>query len=699
MAAFAMAFAWCARAEDSWADAVLDYTPGPGALLTNSNLAIGTPAGGGPSRPDNTSVVSLGGQGGTITLRFNTPVTDDPGNAFGLDCIVYSNAFWNGGNPQVKFQEPAVIEISEDVNGNGLADDPWYLIPGSRDFPCVPFPEVDEPAGPSNSPEQPDLLAGSIRNPNTYDADPANDEEEYNWGYAEMAPTMTPYLDNYVRPDDPLAVGLTPRSGGGDAFDIAWAVDAAGDPAAISQFHFIRMTTLVDRVFGALGAASSEIDAVADVAPEADADGDGVLDEYETRVAGTDPARRESTVLPLEIPAIEGGSPPGALLGTAEDERGTKLRLHAGEQRTAPGRDYNVNVDILAPAEPGGPLPEPGLVKSATVREIVSTQSDFVDAGIEPAELVIEYLSAEIAGLDESGLEPYRLDGGAYTQTGITDVEVNEAANLVTFRTQHAGLFLLASGPGAGDTGSQEGPQGEIALTAVPEDGVVAHPANTVGVTSGVIRDHEDAVVVDGTLITVAATRGSVTTPDAGPEPGTQVATVSGTVEFTVQASSTAGALLITATSVEGGAYGEIPYAFVAGDPVAPVSWGVGEPEIAGTVTVPLTSSLVRDEFGNVVADGTFLTVEIVDGTITSGDADLGLPGHQVILANGRATLMVEVPSEESVFTLRTYADPAQTNLLGEGAYSPADYVPMPLHVGALGLVLMLLALTRLTRR
>jgi len=695
IAAVAFRAAPGAPAEDPWADEVLDYSPGPGALLTNPGLTVGTPVGGGPSRPDNSSVVSLGGQGGSITLKFSTPVTDDPGNAFGLDCIVYSNAFWTAGNPQVTFQEPAIIEISEDVNGNGAPDDPWYLIPGCRDYPYAPFPQVDEPAGQSNSPEEPDLLAGNIRNPNTYDADPANDQEEYNWGYAEMTPTMKPYLDNYVRPDDPLPVGLTPRSGGGDAFDIAWAVDEAGDPAPITQFHFIRITAFIDRVFGALGAASPEIDAVADVALDADADGDDVLDEYETRVAGTDPARRESTVLPLEIPAIEGGSPPGTLLGTAQDDRGVKLRLYADQQRTAPDRDYNINVDILAPAGPGSPLPDPGLLKSGTVCEIVSAQSDFVAAGIQPAQVTMPYTSAEIAGLDEPGLEPYLHAGQAYTQAGITDVEVNEAANRVTFHTQYAGLFLLASMPGAGDTGSQEGPQGDIALVAAPAGEIVADPANAVTVTSGVIRDHEDAVVEDGTLITVAASRGDVATPDAGPQPGVQVTTVAGTIAFDVQASSEAGSLFITATSVEGGAYGEAPYAFIAGNPVPSVSWTLGEPEHAGSVTVPMTSSVVRDQFGNVVADGTLLTVEVVDGAVASGDADLALPGYQVMLDNGRATLTIEVPTDESVFTLRTYADPGQTALLGEGAYSPADYVPMPLRGVAIMFALMLLALAR----
>jgi hypothetical protein len=96
-----------AVAEGPWADSVVEYQPGPDALLKNSAQALGEPRGGGPAIPNNSATVSLGGPGGSLTLKFNTPVEDDPLNPLGLDCIVYSNAFWTGGNPQVKFQEPA----------------------------------------------------------------------------------------------------------------------------------------------------------------------------------------------------------------------------------------------------------------------------------------------------------------------------------------------------------------------------------------------------------------------------------------------------------------------------------------------------------------------------------------------------------------------------------------------------------------
>ena len=93
--------------------------------------------------------------------------------------------------------------------------------------------------------------------------------------------------DFYTRPDNPFAVGLTPGSGGGDGFDIAWAVDrATGEPALLDGFDFIRVTTGVNLVVvnPPFGEVSTEIDAVADVLEgllgDADGDGDIDLDDY-----------------------------------------------------------------------------------------------------------------------------------------------------------------------------------------------------------------------------------------------------------------------------------------------------------------------------------------------------------------------------------------------------------------------------------
>ena len=77
-------------------------------------------------------VATLGSFGGSITLKFDHTVKDDADNPNGIDAIVFGNGFRTGTPPRSKFMEPGVIEISKDANGNGLADDPWYVDPGSH---------------------------------------------------------------------------------------------------------------------------------------------------------------------------------------------------------------------------------------------------------------------------------------------------------------------------------------------------------------------------------------------------------------------------------------------------------------------------------------------------------------------------------------------------------------------------------------
>ena len=448
--------------EDPWADSVVEYVAhDPFLGFETAAEAIGPPLGAAANVPDNSSVVSLGvptgAPRGHLTLHFDTPVTDDPANPFGLDCIVFSNAFWVGGDPLRKFQEPAAIEISADGST-------WYLIPGSRNlsYPGSVVPVIAEPSGAGNEEVGEELLlGGTIVNPNTLlDADPGNDEEEYTWGYAELTPTLAPYLDNYLRPDDPLTVGINEGSGGGDAFDIAWAVDTGGAPAGITEFSYIRLTPLIDRAVLGLDALSPEIMAIADVAPAFDTDGDGILDEYETRVAGTDPTRAESVVLPLEIPFLQGGSPEGSLLGSVEDAQGNRLQLFAGPARVTPGRNRSASIEITEVADPGGSLPL-GLFPSTVILEFASSEPDFVAAEIPPALITMKYDAASVMDLDEALLRPFRFDAGALSEIGITDLYVNPFENTVTFRTQFSGTFLLASTSGLGDVAL---PVGNITL-------------------------------------------------------------------------------------------------------------------------------------------------------------------------------------------------------------------------------------------
>ncbi len=331
-------------AESPFATVVVDYVPAPGQFVNDpsfndASLALGPPVGGGTVAADHSSLVTLGGFGGTITLGFDHPVTDDPANPLGLDAIVYGNAIYVAGDPNRRWAECAYIEISPD-------GEQWYLIPGSHlTDPADQFETQtwdDDIADPEHPPADSTWIPpGSsgvwetsghrlpadvfdtpvLANPNGPGA-----EEEGIFGYADHTPTLRlgdldgdNVVDDagidpevfYTSPDDPMRVGIRARSGGGDAFDIAWAVDPqTAQPANLTEFTFLRITNGVNFVAGPLGEVSPEIDAVANVEPglmgDADADGDIDLWDFLTFAGCVTGPGGEPSSVPCRVMDFDG---------------------------------------------------------------------------------------------------------------------------------------------------------------------------------------------------------------------------------------------------------------------------------------------------------------------------------------------------------------------------------------------------------
>ncbi|MFH1418208.1 MAG: hypothetical protein ABII12_07995 [Planctomycetota bacterium] len=326
-------------AQSAFATAVIDFSPAPGQfvnepLFNDPSKALGPPAGAGTYNPNNSKLVSLGGFAGSITLAFDHTVMNDDTNPLGLDAIVFGNATWAGSDPNRHWAECGYIEISRDVNDNGQADDPWYLVSGSH----IPDPlgqeetqawddDVGDPTYPPNNPNWiPPGQSGTwmtqgfrlpsdvfdvtvLQNPSGLGA-----TVEGVFGYADFAPVlilgdldgdnvvddpeMSP-ADFYTAPDDPFEVGMTPGSCGGDAFDIAWAIEPeTGQPANLDGFDFIRITNGENYIAGIFGEKSPEIGGVADVLPgDGDMNCDGVLDGLDVVplvLALTDPIAYEA---------------------------------------------------------------------------------------------------------------------------------------------------------------------------------------------------------------------------------------------------------------------------------------------------------------------------------------------------------------------------------------------------------------------
>jgi hypothetical protein len=670
--------------DDPWADTVLSFNgidrqPG----FTDPAEALGAPTGGGTLAPNNGKAYCIGkpgpAPGSNITLRFNTPVANDPDNPMGLDFVVHGNAFWVGGVPTRRWSESAMIEISEDVNGNGLADDPWYVIPGSRNLSASVLP-----AGISN-PSPP--LAGNVFNANA-------DGKEQDWGYSDMSPTIQEYRDNYMRPDDPLMVGLTPYSGGGDAFDISWAVKSDGTPANLSKFDFIRISAFVNGSVSGFGAVMPEVSAAVDIDPLTDTDKDGVSDSYETRVSGTDPLRPESTVLPLEIPAEYGGSPTGTPLGQAKDAVGNAITLFSKGPRTGT-RLLNCSVDIL-PVLSAVPLPSiPGLLSSAATRDFRSIVPDFVAAQIQAGQFTLAYTSSQVAGLDEASLEPWRFDGIQWTQSGITGVQRDPANNLVAFRSTVSGIFTLASPAGSGDQNVTAIP---VVLHPAPMSGIVANGVNTVVFESDPILDG-GTPVKEGTLLAVTVSPpelAAIITADADPAVGgVQVAVGGGRVTFSLRAATGAGRATVRAATADGLIAGAIPYMFLSGPPDGPTPLWVQNPNATAPGPIYFYTGEIHDANGNPVTDGTLLTLEVIGALpVGAADADPGAEGFQVRTAAGIANFSVSTDAgkagDSRAVTVRLYADPARQTVLADETFV-FDYVPVP-GPSVLPIALILLA-------
>ncbi len=171
-----------------------------------------------------TQLVSIG-VGGKLVVKFQSPVTDDPGNPFGIDLIVFGNAFFTHPGTGVIGgffdADLATISVSQD-------NDTWFDIPMvSADglFPTHAFVDTSPPVGFDNASD------GTIASDFTLPVDPSLTLADF---------TGLGFED---------AVALYDGSGGGTGVDIA--------SVGLSSIQYVRIVAT---------ASTAEIDAFADVA-------------------------------------------------------------------------------------------------------------------------------------------------------------------------------------------------------------------------------------------------------------------------------------------------------------------------------------------------------------------------------------------------------------------------------------------------
>jgi len=137
---------------------VVDYTAGPGAdIYDDPSSALGRPSleTGGEVYPEMVPVVPVYqawlanqlvtiGEGGQLTVKFSHPVGNDENNPYGMDFIIFGNAFlvvgsnqeWDFGNPEdttvtgAVYAERGIVSVSQDGQN-------WYYFssgPYADDF-------------------------------------------------------------------------------------------------------------------------------------------------------------------------------------------------------------------------------------------------------------------------------------------------------------------------------------------------------------------------------------------------------------------------------------------------------------------------------------------------------------------------------------------------------------------------------------
>jgi hypothetical protein len=223
---------------DPWADEVVGYTQGTGAAsgFTDPVSALGSPTRitspaspfGGPTTPFQGAfgadeLVSIG-EGGQLTVRFDNVVRNDPGNPFGIDLLVFGNAFYfdaafPDGVAGAFAGEGGVIEVSND----GVT---WTLVPGAgadSGFPTLGFNDITEPF------------------PTVAGIDPTDFTRPVDPGFNPSGLGLADIIAGYD------------GSGGGLGIDIG----ALG----LDQIRFVRVTNPIGSGF------TPEIDAFADVVP------------------------------------------------------------------------------------------------------------------------------------------------------------------------------------------------------------------------------------------------------------------------------------------------------------------------------------------------------------------------------------------------------------------------------------------------
>lgn len=292
-------------ANSPWLHKVYDFVPAPGQFVNmlpefeegDTQETINAKVEENLCFDKSPGMISLGAFGGYVIVGFDHPVVNVPGE---YDFKILGNAFVSDVNSGGGSCEPGIVMVSEDINENGLPDDPWYELAGSAYKDEATFhglemtyfrPDPDRAADADPDPDNAGISDRTYVKFTTNDPARAEgyvmrnsfhsqsywpqwlkDSEElkfegtclpnngvdmgedgqsywllkfFDWGYA----------DNRPNADDP-------------GFKIDWAVDAEGNPVKLNGVHFIKIYTAVSQNCGWIGETSTEVSGGEDLHPD-----------------------------------------------------------------------------------------------------------------------------------------------------------------------------------------------------------------------------------------------------------------------------------------------------------------------------------------------------------------------------------------------------------------------------------------------
>jgi len=204
-----------------FADTVISYTQGSGVAsgYNDPTAALGAPTtfigyqNADPFNPPYQSSDIVGiGTGGSLTLQFNTPIQNNPGNPFGLDFIIFGHAGFNEDFDNFTATDGSLFTGgTADVRVSVSADGSTFYTLNPSLTPMVDGLFPTDASGNPLLPVNPSLTAADFAG-----LDLAQIEALYN------------------------------GSAGGAGFDIAWAINGSGQSISLSSIDYVRLDVLGD---------------------------------------------------------------------------------------------------------------------------------------------------------------------------------------------------------------------------------------------------------------------------------------------------------------------------------------------------------------------------------------------------------------------------------------------------------------------